>query len=316
MPRQPRIHYPGALYHVMLRGNAGGDVFDDEQDISRFFLLLQECIERFGCRVYSYCLMNNHIHLVVQVGEVPLSRVMQNLAFRYTRWMNWRNQRTGHLFQGRYKAILVDEDSYLMQLVAYLHLNPVRAGITSDPQSYRWSSHRAYLGLECIPWLSSDAVLSRLSRKMSAARKLFADFVQGEEDKGHCAEFHGTGSKDSRIFGEDEFLDTILRRTGQVPVLRPGLLATVKCVADHFGYEIDELRTQSQNRQLSRVRALAAWAVTEFSSSSLTELGVLLSRDVSTLSSARRRLQVQALGQQGLGRIMTGLEAKLAILQD
>jgi REP element-mobilizing transposase RayT len=299
----------------MLRGNAGCDVFDDEQDRTRFFLLLQECIERFRCQVYAYCLMDNHIHLAVQVGEIPLSRVMQNLSLRYTRWMNWRNQRTGHLFQGRYKAILVDEDSYLLQLVAYLHLNPVRAGMTSEPQAYRWSSHRAYLGLECIPWLSSDAVLSRLSRKMSAARKLFTDFVQGEGGKGHRGDFHGVGSKDSRIFGEDEFLDAILRQTEQTPLLRPGLMATAKCVSDHFGLEIDELRTQSQNRQLSRIRALTSWAVVEFSSSTLTELSDLLSRDVSTLSSALRRLRVQALGQQELGREMTELEAKLATLQ-
>jgi REP element-mobilizing transposase RayT len=98
----------------MLRGNGGCEVFADDKDRYRFFLLLQESVERFGCRVYAYCLMDNHIHIALQVGEVELSKVMQNLSSRYTRWVNWRHQKTGHLIQGRYKAILVEEDAYLL----------------------------------------------------------------------------------------------------------------------------------------------------------------------------------------------------------
>ncbi len=128
MARKPRIHYPGAVYHVMLRGNGGANIFFEDADRYRFFLLLQQGIERFGFRVYAYCLMSNHIHLALQVGEIPLSRIMQNLSLRYTKWINWRTQKHGHLFQGRYKAVLVEGDEYLLPLVAYLHLNPLRAG--------------------------------------------------------------------------------------------------------------------------------------------------------------------------------------------
>jgi putative transposase len=95
--------------------------------------------------------MNTHVHLAIQVGGVPLSRILQNLSFRYTRWVNGRRKRSGHLFQGRYKAVLVDADSYLDALVRYIHLNPVRAGMVKEPEEYRWSGHRAYLGLEKIP---------------------------------------------------------------------------------------------------------------------------------------------------------------------
>jgi len=138
MPRKPRIHYPGALYHVMLRGNGGADVFLEDGDRYRFYLLLQEGVERFGFRIHAFCLMDYHIHLALQVGEISLSRIMQNLSFRYTQWINWRTKRKGHLFQGRYKAILIEEDEYLLQLVAYLHLNPVRAGMIDNPIDYRW----------------------------------------------------------------------------------------------------------------------------------------------------------------------------------
>lgn len=299
----------------MLRGNGGCDVFADDKDWYRFFLLLQEGVERFGCRVYAYCLMDNHIHIALQVGEVELSKVMQNLSSRYTRWANWRHQKTGHLFQGRYKAILVEEDAYLLQLVAYLHLNPVRAGMTAEAGDYRWSSHRAYMGLEIIPWLSCDLVLGQLSRKTSTARRLFADFVSGEVDKGHRCEFHGKGNLDPRICGEDDFLSDVLHQAQEVPTVRPDLVATLQCVADYFDCDIERLKASGQERQLSRIRAFAAWAVVEYSSSTLTALGVLLSRDVSTLSSAARRLDEKVRKSDDLARIKRELAEKLTILQ-
>jgi REP element-mobilizing transposase RayT len=102
--------------------------------------------------------MTTHVHLAIQVGEIGLPRIIQNLAFRYTRWGNWRQSRTGHLFQGRYKAVLVDADTYLLELTRYIHLNPVRSGIVRIPEDYPWSGHRAYLGLETIPWLTTEWV--------------------------------------------------------------------------------------------------------------------------------------------------------------
>ena len=113
MARKPRVHYIGALYHVMVRGNDGQNIFTDEEDRYRFYLFLQEGVEKFGHRIHAFCLMNNHVHLAIQVGEKPLSRIMQNLCFRYTQWFNSRQKRVGHLFQGRYKAIVVDADVYL-----------------------------------------------------------------------------------------------------------------------------------------------------------------------------------------------------------
>ncbi|MDH5561852.1 MAG: transposase, partial [Deltaproteobacteria bacterium] len=127
MARKPRIHYPGAVYHVILRGNGGQDIFFSKADRSRFYLLLQDGAERFSHRIHAFCLMTNHVHLAIQVGEVPLSRIMQNISFRYTGYLNRRKQRTGHVFQGRYKALLIDADSYLVELVRYIHCNPVRA---------------------------------------------------------------------------------------------------------------------------------------------------------------------------------------------
>ncbi|NCP78393.1 MAG: transposase [Desulfuromonadales bacterium] len=307
MARKPRIHYSGALYHVMLRGNGGMDLFGDDQDRYRFFLLLQEGVERFGYQVVAYCLMDNHIHLAIQVGETPLSRAMQNLSFRFTRWINWRRQRTGHLFQGRYKAILIEEDEYLLQLVAYLHLNPVRAGMVAYPLDYRWSSYRAYLGEEMIPWLNCDAVLSRLSKRRSAARKIFTSFVDDQIPLGHRKEFHGIGSKDARILGEESFVNDVLLQSEEPPLTRPDLPTCLRLVAAHFACDAERLQLAGRSHKESRVRAFVAWAILEKSSASLTELGKWLNRDVSTLSSSVRRLKEQAAKQPQLRQELEAL---------
>lgn len=153
----------------MLRGNGGQPIFFDDEDRCRFCLLLQEGTERFGYRVHGFCLMGNHVHLALQVAERPLAQPMQNLSFRYTRWINRRQRRIGHLFQGRYRALLVEQDSYLLELVRYIHLNPVRANLVTDPAEYRWSGHRAYLDEDRLPWLTTEWVLSQFGQNPRAA---------------------------------------------------------------------------------------------------------------------------------------------------
>ena len=143
MARKPRLHVPGGLYHVILRGNARQDVFFVSGDRHFFYQLLAEGVTRFGYRVHAFCLMTNHLHLALQAGDEGLSAGMQNLSFRYTRYLNARLGRVGHVFQGRFKAFLVDQDRYGLALIRYLHLNPVRASMVRQPGAYRWSSHRA-----------------------------------------------------------------------------------------------------------------------------------------------------------------------------
>ena len=159
---------PGGIYHVMLRGNGGQGIFFSSEDRGECYRLLADGTRRFGYRVHAYCLMTNYLHLAVEVGRIPLSRGMQNLAFRYTRWINRREKRMGHLFQGRYKALLVDRDAYLLELVRYIHLNPVRAGLMEEPSDYPWSGHRTYLGKDQVAWLSTDWVLSQFDDRLGA----------------------------------------------------------------------------------------------------------------------------------------------------
>lgn len=147
MARRPRVHFPGALYHVISRGNQRQKIYKDDPDYQRFETLLGEVIKRHALTLYAYVLMPNHFHLLLEVGRVPLSKAMQVLLYRYTRGYNQRHRKSGHLFQGRYKAILCDRDNYLMELIRYLHLNPVRAGMASDQTTIGGAAKRpTYVG--------------------------------------------------------------------------------------------------------------------------------------------------------------------------
>ena len=213
MARRPRIHFEGALYHVMLRGNGGQSIFLADDDRDAFEALVAEGVARFGHRIHAYCWMGNHVHLAIQVAETPLSKIMQNLAFRYTRFINRREQRIGHLFQGRFKALLVDADGYLLELVRYIHLNPVRAKLVADPANYRSSGHLAYLGKAHKAWLTTDWVLSQFASSSGTARRGYEAFVQAGLHEGHRDEFHRE-RLEGAILGADHFVEKII--SGQV----------------------------------------------------------------------------------------------------
>jgi REP element-mobilizing transposase RayT len=143
MARKPRIHFPGALYHVITRGNRRQGIFQDEKDLEQFLTYLSNCKNRFPFCLYAYALMQNHLHFLIEVGEIPLSRIMQSLLFGYAHYFNRRYREVGHLFQGRYKAILCDKDAYLLELVRYIHLNPlwmVFVTMVVKGSSNRWAN--------------------------------------------------------------------------------------------------------------------------------------------------------------------------------
>ena len=290
MARKPRLHYPGACYHVILRGNGGNDIFFDKKDRARFFFLLQEGIERYKHRIHAYCLMTNHIHLAVQVGDVPLSRIMQNVSFRYTRYMNRRKKQVGHLFQGRYKALLIDADRYLLELVRYIHNNPVRAGMIKTPEKYDWSSHNVYLGNVSVPWLTTDWVLSQFASPKKRAIDLYRDFVSDGKDEKHRIEFH-QGNIEGRILGEDRFGEEALTRASQKVTYKVTLEQVLQEVCRHYEIDQDVLSSGGRHRRISEPRSVAALIVRETDHLSLIDLSRRLQRDLSGLSQAAARLE-------------------------
>jgi REP element-mobilizing transposase RayT len=145
---------PGGLYHVILRGNGRQTIFFDADDRRRWESLIEEGVSRYAHRIHAYCWMTNHVHLAIQCHDIPLSKFMGFVASRYARSTNKKINRSGHLFERRHRAILVQADSYLKELIRYIHQNPLRAGMVDDLTDYQWSSHLAYLQGKQPNWLT------------------------------------------------------------------------------------------------------------------------------------------------------------------
>jgi putative transposase len=304
MARKARLHVPGGLYHVVWRGNEQRDIFFDDEDRQRFYALLSEGVERFGYRVHGFCLMSNHINLALQAGKEPLSGALQNLAFRYTQALNRKLDRSGHLFQGRYKALLVDHDAYLLELVRYIHLNPVRARLVRDPSRYVWSGHRAYLGDATLPWLTTESVLGQLGGNVGVARRRYARFIAEGIGQGPRVEFH-TGAEDSRIIGDDRFIERLNLQTASVqPKARTSLDALVTHVCAGYKLSEAELRAPGRQRITAQARALIGWLVMQTKVSTLSEVAHRFGREPSGLSRQVARLDAEARADASRARAL------------
>ena len=178
MARSLRLEFPNAIYHVTSRGNARKAIFKDDEDRLLFLDCLGEVVARFGWLCHAYCLMNNHYHLLLETPEANLSLGMRQLNGVYTQRFNRLHARAGHLFQGRFKAIVVERDAYLLELCRYVVLNPVRAIKIKQLERYAWSSYPATMGLATCPvWLETDWVLGQFAKTRAVARRRYATFV-------------------------------------------------------------------------------------------------------------------------------------------
>jgi REP element-mobilizing transposase RayT len=179
MSRPLRIQYPGAYYHVTSRGNEQKDIFKSDRDREKFLDYLQGSAQRYGAMIHCYCLMRNHYHLLLETPGGNLSQIMQHINGSYTTYFNIKRKRAGHLFQGRYHAILVDADAYALELSRYIHLNPVRARAAQRPEEYVWSSYIHYLDGRAAPaWLQTETILAYLTPGELGARACYRTFVE------------------------------------------------------------------------------------------------------------------------------------------
>lgn len=178
MARPLRIEYPGAVYHVTSRGNARNDIFHTEQDRNDFLSVISVVVKRYNWICHAYCLMDNHYHLLIETPDGNLSQGMRQINGIYTQKYNWQHKKTGHVFEGRYKAIIVDKESYLLELCRYVVLNPVRANVVANPEEWKWSSYLSTSGKLGKPeYLTTDWILGLFSGNKEEAQKLYCKFV-------------------------------------------------------------------------------------------------------------------------------------------
>lgn len=209
MARPIRIEFPGAVYHITSRGNAKQRIFLDDRDYRNFFAILGDVVSKYEWWCYAYCLMPNHYHLVLATPSGVLSRGMRHLNGVYAQRFHHRHSSVGHVFQGRFKSILVDRDAYLLEVCRYVVLNPLRAGLIRRSDGWRWSSYKATAGLGPKPaFLASDRLLECLGRNPAKARKAFIRFVEG----GKGAQSPWENLRGGVFLGDDAFISKFSRK--------------------------------------------------------------------------------------------------------
>ena len=231
MTRPLRIEYPGAVYHITTRGNARNDIFCDDRDRNTFLGILTETVKRYNWLCHAYCLMDNHYHLLIETPEANLSQGMRQLNGIYTQRYNRRHQKVGHVFQGRYKAVLVEKESYLLELCRYVVLNPVRARIVELPEYWHWGSYQPTAGLSKVPeFLTVDWILGMFGTDKEAAQEQYRLFVQqGMNGKSPWGDLKG-----QLLLGSEDFVEQfneLIQEKGKIKEIpryqryagRPGL---------------------------------------------------------------------------------------------
>jgi REP element-mobilizing transposase RayT len=254
MPRPLRIHAPGAFYHVTVRGNHRQNIFFRPADRQILNEIVAEVIDRFGARVHAYCWMTNHIHALIQVADTPLGMIMLRIASRYARKVQATLHTTGHLFEKRYHPILVDEDAYLLQLLRYIHLNPVRACMVRSPDLYPWSSHLVYLGRREESWVTTSFALAMFHSDRQQAVRAYHRFLLRDLSTTTPSPFGECNANDRRILGSDDFASRLLGQSWQ-PRSRKTLedLVTEACAV--FRIASEQLYSPSRRHELVKARA-------------------------------------------------------------
>ncbi len=288
MSRRSRLHVPEGVYYVVQRSNARQPIFTEPADYATFERLLSTMLVRCRARVHAYCWELDAIRLIVQISDMPVGRLMQRLSSQYARRVHRRQGESGHLFQQRYQALLIDPDAYLLRMIRYLHLLPVRGGRVTELDSYEMSSHRAYLGMANVPWLTTSVALRMLSQRPDQARyayrRLMFDRVPPEDD----LSFDRGGPDDPRVLGDRQFMTQIPRnqRVHRSAYSLEQVIDTVSCT---LGLERVEVLSRSRQRRLAMARALITWYATERGVATLAEVSRRLQRDPSTLFVAVER---------------------------
>ena len=282
MARSLRVEYPGAFYHVINRGNAGDDIFKSLRDREKFLEYLQSSVERYGLKIHTYCLMTNHYHLLVETPEANLSQAIKWVNVSYAGYFNRKRQRHGHLFQGRYKAILVDADEYLKQLSRYIHLNPIRANMVTELCSYPFSSYPAFIDQVKAPkWLELNWLLSLFGQSRRSAAKNYREFVE----KVDIAKLENPAKDISGgfILGGAEFVNWVkesflsnLGEKKEIPQLRQLKLrktpvAIVAAVCQEFNCQADQILRKGAKKNTAR--DVAIYLARELSGESGVDLG-------------------------------------------
>ena len=292
MARRPRLFAAGVLYHVIVRGNQRQKTFTAESDYQAYIERLARYRKKYDYVLHAYCLMPNHVHLLVESSEQPLAKFMQGLQQSYSQYFNLRHRKTGHVFEGRYKAILCQKDQYLLQLIRYIHLNPVRAGMVRSPERYRYSGDHVYLQGKATETIDPATVLSMLGGKQAYRR-----FVQDGLSEGHKEEYYAV--EDQRFLGAEGFGARLLKKETGLSgkkLTRRSIETVARELAKLLKVDVQALCSPDRGWAISKARTIAAYVLVRRLGYRLSDVAAYFGRDMATLATLLARLsdRVQA----------------------
>jgi putative transposase len=322
MPRQARIDAPGALQHIVIRGIERKSIFKDGRDRDNFLGRLGIILPETSTPCYAWALLRNHVHLLLRTGLVPIATVMRRLLTGYAQQFNRRHRRHGQLFQNRYKSFLCEEDPYLLELVRYIHLNPIRAGVVEglkELRSYSYCGHSVLMGKYENAWQDTDYVLGFFGRTLREARKSYEEFVSKGISLGRRPELVGGGlirsvggwllirdyrrggdriKADERILGSSSFVERVLQKAnedyGRKIRLRakgPDLVTLIGRVAAYYQIDPEDLKSPSKERRVSLARTVLCYVAVRELMLSCADVARALNIDPSAVSKAAKRGQ-------------------------
>jgi putative transposase len=320
MPRQSRLDTPGALHHIIARGNERRKIFEDRKDCTEFLVRLGDILSGTGTICYAWAIIPNHFHLLLRTGTFPISTVMRRLLTGYAIYFNRRHRRYGHLFQNRYKSILCEEEPYFQELVRYIHLNPLRAKLVHDIgalDKYPYSGHRALMGMVKNEWQDTEYVLGWFGKGTKQGRSRYHDFMKEGVSMGKRPELTGGGlvrsvggwlnlmemrrakvfvKGDERILGEGDFVEQMLRESGEAYERRALLKShgwdldkLAAHVAEVLGIDVSVVWSAGKYRHIVEARSLLCyWSVRDLGVS-MTSLAKILNLSVAAITQSVER---------------------------
>jgi len=303
MPRRARLDAPGTLHHVMIRGIEGAKILLDDKDRENFLFRIDKLVGNTGTRILAWVLMDNHVHLLFFSGQAGISTFMRRLLTGYAVWFNRRHRRSGHLFQNRYKSILCEEDPYLLELVRYIHLNPLRASVVKSLEEldhYRWGGHSVLVGKNRSDWQETEYVLGQFSTGKRKAICAYQKFVAEGKDLGRRPDLVGGGlirslgswskvlslrergertEHDSRVLGSMDFVERIMREADERLTRQMkhkggkiSIEGVIRRMCKEEGVRDQELKVGGQRREISRIRARIAYYLSREMGISMAEI--------------------------------------------
>jgi putative transposase len=289
MARKPRIHVAGGYYHVMLRGNNGQDIFYTGQDRNKLNEIMVEGVKRFDYKVHAYCWMTNHVHILIQVRDIPLSKIVQHIASCYAKYLNRMRKMVGHVFQGRFKSILIESDTYLLTLVRYIHQNPTRSHLVESIDDYAWSSHLHYLDRRVDAFVTKDVVFNQLTTNKQKHRAKYRELMELEVlDEIDCE----SGVKgESRVLGSDSFVGKYTPPQKEAEPHGFGLDDVIESTLAYFNIKLEDICSPSRNREFALARSIICYHANQRLGLTLKRLSELFGRNESSICKSIIRYQ-------------------------